>query len=176
LSLTFQYVLVRGAVPQLQAPEGPSFRGSRYDLAGWTAFIVDTEDLLSLAELEQLVATSSRAHYVALGNYVETSDYGYCIGASDGNIDFRFVVNPRGAEGLVEGMWALERCREASGSEAPNPETVEQVQSWAAKLGKTASAEDVLEILDRDWVYPEEGVREFVHLLEIPDIDWHWVP
>jgi len=145
-------------------------------LDGWTAFIVDTDNLLNLAELDQLVATSSRAHEVVLGNYVETSDYAYCIGASDGGIDFRFVINPRGAEGLIEGMWALEQCREGSGSRPWKPQVVEHVAAWLAKLGRATSAEDVLRILDRDWVYPEEGVREFVQLLGIPDIDWRWVP
>ena len=176
MSLTYQYLLVKGAILQLDAPEDISFAGSRHELPAWTAFINHAEDPLGLAELERLAAISSAAHDLTLGNYVETSDYGYCIGASDGRIDFRFVINPRGAEGLIEGRWALERYRSEAGSGAWKPSAVEHIQSWAARLGRTVSQEAILEILDTEWTYPEQGVRAFVNLLGIPDIDWHWVP
>lgn len=176
MSLTFQYLLVRGSNAQLEVPKNTSFRSYRHELEGWTAFIVHTQDLLDLAEMEQLAAVTSQAHDLTLGNYVETSDFGYCIGASDGRIDFRVVINPHGAEGLVQGMWALERCRTASGSTAWQLQAAQDIRTWAAGLIETPNAEAVLRILDKDWLYSEEGVRELVRLLQVPDIDWRWVP
>jgi hypothetical protein len=174
LSLTYQYLLVRGAAQGLEAAENTP-RHVQHQVDGWTAFIVDTEDLVGLEQLEHAAAMTSRAHGITMANYVETSDYGYCVGARNGNIDYRVMVNPDGAEGLVEGMWALERCRADLGPGGWSPQVMERVQAWADSFGVAVSLDDLVEVLNRHWVYPEDGVKRFLQVVGVPDIDWHWI-
>ncbi len=180
MSTTFQYLVVRdvgddtAAARAAAAMPGPV---TRQELVGWT--VVSASELLVPSDLARIAAVASGSGSLVVGVYSELGDFGYCAGASDGEVAFHVVLKDKSAHNYPEGEWALELCFAMAGSPSWKDEAARRVQRWAARIPEVVTAEAVLVMLNRSWIHAEDAVAEFVELLGIPPanvsalLDWH---
>jgi hypothetical protein len=176
--MTFQYLAVLkadgGAARQPTVP----YRALRQDLGRWQALLLWKRDWLDLPDLDRTAAMLSHQARLAIGVYMEMNDWGYCVGASDGDVDFRVVVNEPLADLEPEGKWALEQCVAAAGSPAWKDDAAGRVQRWAAKVPYEATAkeevhaEEVLEVLNSDAPFADDPLDDLTRMLGIPSVRW----
>jgi hypothetical protein len=50
------------------------------------------------------------------------------------------------------------------------------VVAWAAQIPKVVAVEDVLALLNKDWILATEAAAEFTRLIGIPDVADDWLP
>ncbi len=172
MSTTFQYLVVRDTGEGVEASRAAAAMPgpvTRQELAGWT--VVSASELLVPSDFARIVAVASESGSLVIGVYSETGDFGYCVGASDGEVAFHVVLNDKNADNYPEGEWALKECFTMAGSPSWKDEAAQRVQRWAARIPEVVTAEAVLGMLNRTWIHAEDAVAEFVELLGIPPVN-----
>jgi hypothetical protein len=176
LGSTFQYLVVSNAGGTATSPPDGPYQIVRQDLGHWTAFLLQGA-IVELTDLDRTTATLSEHTRLAVGLYVEFSDWGYCVGASDGDVAFRIVVNDSLAELGPTGRWALEQCAALAHSPAWKLDAATRVQRWAAQVPyestvQEVAAEDVLVVLNEGAVFADDALDRFTRMLGIPSVRW----
>jgi hypothetical protein len=172
LSTTFQYLVVRDAGDgKAAARAAVTMPGAvtRQLLVGWT--VVSASELLAPADFAHVATVASESGSLVVGVYSERGDFGYCVGASDGEVAFHVVLKDNSALNYPEGEWALELCFAMAGSPNWKEEAARRVQDWAARIPEALTAEAVLVMLNKHWIHAEDAVAEFVELLGIPPVN-----
>lgn len=85
--------------------------------AGWRGAYLNWREDCWPADVEHsLIEVSRRDRVPLLGCYVQVSDFGYVVALLPGAVVARYVVNPEGTQGWIEGGWALEQCATHQGA------------------------------------------------------------
>lgn len=110
-------------------------------MEGWTWTSLDDRTFLDFAELDAIAAEAAgEADVPSLAFSVHDSDSVYVVGADSTGVRFRLMVNPD------------------EDALPPHQEVAEAV-AWASVHGSLApSQEDITEVLDRTFVFAEEGL------------------
>jgi hypothetical protein len=168
MGMTFQYISVKPGEGEhlLDSVLSPASAASRRVIQGWTIFIL--HEILEPATLEKLTAMGSERSGLAAAVFAQSSDYAYCVGAHDTKICFRAVLEERSAAVYQEGAWALEQCEALAGSSEWKSDAARRAQIWAARVPRSVNTTDVLDILDKDWLYPEVAALSLMHVLGVP--------
>ncbi len=98
------------------------------------------------------------------------------MGAKSGDISCRAVLNDLAAQDPREGSWALEQSAALADSPIWRFDTARRVVAWAAEVPKAVAVEDVLALLNKDWVLATEAATEFTRLIGVPDLADDWLP
>jgi hypothetical protein len=175
LGFSYQYLMIsngeassRTVLPEL--PEDAAW----HQADGWSAIVF--RELVGLSQLERVATRLSRSSRLVAAVYVETSDYAYFVGASAGEVAFQAVLNDLIAQDSREGAWALERCVSLADSPIWRFDAARRVVAWAAQIPKVVAVEDVLALLNKDWVLATEAAAEFTRLIGVPDVADDWLP
>src|SRR6266496_6279194 len=133
---------------------------------GWTYWNIYNMPRLSL--FEQAVSDCARGpHGAGLGLYVETSDWGYIVGAGPTGIAARLLINPDLAKESSDGAWALDRVIVRAGTEAWDILAAEELAAWSEVAPRRASADEVLGVI-RHRGFAEDGVKALRQLVGLP--------
>ena len=134
--------------------------------SGWTYWNIYNMPRLSL--FEQAVSDCARGpHGAGLGLYVETSDWGYIVGAGPTGIAARLLINPDLAKESSDGAWALDRVIVRAGTEAWDILAAEELAAWSEVAPRRASADEVLGVI-RHRGFAEDGVKALRQLVGLP--------
>ncbi len=175
MGFSYQYLMVSDGKGDFRAelselPEEPGL----HQADGWRAIVLPR--LIELPQLERVAARLSSSSRLVAAVYVETSDYAYFVGASGGEVTFRAVLNDLIAQDSREGSWALEQCVALADSPIWRFDAAQRVVAWAAQIPKVVGVEDVLTLLNRNWVLATEAAAEFTRVIGVPDVDDDWLP
>lgn len=175
MGFSYQYFMVSDGMGDFRAelselPEAPAWHQAN----GWRAIVLSR--LVELPQLERVAVRLSSASRLVAAVSVETSDYAYFVGASGGEVAFRAVLNDLIAQDSREGSWALERCVALADSPIWRFDATQRVVAWAAQIPKVVEAEDVLALLNRNWVLATEAAAEFTRVIGVPDVADDWLP
>lgn len=167
--MTVQYIAVKCCGNRerlLDSVLSPPLRASRHDDQGWALFVL--HEFLEPATLDKLIVAGSERSGLAAAVFTQSGDFAYCVGAHDAEISFRLVLNERVARVYKEGMWALKECEAFAGSAEWRPLAAASAARWASLIPQSVAVDDVLEILNRDWYYPEEAALDLLDALGTP--------
>jgi hypothetical protein len=151
-------------------------RSMHQDLGRWEAWLL--RDVLSLIDLDRVTAALAKQRGRAVGVYVEMSDWGYCVGASDGGVDFRVLTNDFIAMENAEGRRTVQQGIALAGSSDWKHDAAKRIERWAAELPSDAAApdivpaEDVLAIIRKSATFANDPLNELTRMLGIPSVWW----
>lgn len=170
MGFSYQYLMASGAKARLSMAV-PDV--AWHQTAGWTAIILP--EPVKLAQLERVAVRVSSLSRLVAAVSVETSDFAYFVGAKSGDISFRVVLDDLAAQDSREGSWALEQCAALADSPIWRFDAARRVVAWAAEVPKAVAVEEVLALLNKDWVLATEAASEFTDLIGVPDVADDWL-
>jgi hypothetical protein len=176
VSVTFQYVATHPPLGRVARHPAIPVRSMHQDLGRWEAWLL--RDVLSLVDLDELTTALSGQGGRTVGVYVEMSDWGYCVGASDGGVDFRVLTNDFIAMENAEGRWVVQQGIASAGSSDWKHDAARRIELWAAKLPPDAAApdivhaDDVLTIISKSATFADDPLNQLTRMLGIPSVRW----
>jgi hypothetical protein len=103
---------------------------------------------------QYLIEASRRDRVPLLGCYVQVSDFGYVVALLSGEVVARYVVNPQGTEGWIEGGWALQQCAAGHGADWPRT-GLEALARWSRVAPRPLAVDQLEPLLAAEHLFPE---------------------
>jgi hypothetical protein len=155
-----QWVMVRAeADANLRAALGSA--EVRGEFAGWT--IAKTSDVDPVDLVAELVRTT---HAPALGGWIYDSDFAFVTALNPDGSSFEVVIGKPYETGDADETNELESLADEEGRR----QSAHALINWTTKNGSAqVDVADVLRIIQKDYVFAEEGVAELVRGLGLPD-------
>ena len=142
---------------------GSSFEREGLTPGGWVFY---SGRCKSIDALENLLETASAdADDSALVAWIEDSDFAYVATANHGRVVARLLLNPRTADDYREGVEALSKIEGQFGPSSPEDRAAESLAAWSSLAPRQVGAEAVIQILEKEWLFAEEGVGELLEAL-----------
>lgn len=122
---------------------------------GWQGTYLNWREGCWPADVEHDLLDASRRYQMPLlGCYVQVSDFGYVVALLDSEVVARYVVNPNGTEGWIEGGRTLEQCAAHHGPDWQRT-GLEALARWSQVAPRPLAVDRLASLLAAEHLFPE---------------------